>query len=139
MATTYKVTEGATITITNNAETEVLKEAYTGPRVEMTLEEAKDAGYTEFEYALTADGDFITDDGELPENGGANVIVIVRQAVKNTDRFVQFYRTQQKIKLAKGDSVQIPVTKAEEVAFYLAYNGVDGLKAAASSGVVTVA
>lgn len=140
MEKTYKVTDSATITITNNAETEVLESAYTGKRVEMNLSDAKGAGYNEFEYALDADGNFIVDDeADYPAADGSNVVVVVRQAIKNTDRMVQFYRTQQAIKLAVGDSVVIPVKKAEEVAFYLAYDGKNGLSAVASDGVVTTA
>ena len=135
-AKTYKVPEGATITIKNNAETAYAGQAYTGPKTEMTLEDARKANITGYEYALKDNGDFVTVGASKPAADGSNVVVIVRQAIKNTDRFVQFYRTQQKIKLAKGDSVEIPVASAAEVAYYLQFDGVDGLTAKASSGVI---
>lgn len=138
MAKTYKVTDAAKITITNEAEEVVIKGAYTGERVEKDLATAKAEGYTEFEYVLDADGNFVTSDDADPAEDGANVVVIVRQAVLSTDRMVQFYRTQQQLKLAKGDSVEIPVKTAAEVAFYMGYDGLNGLTVEAD-GVVTAA
>lgn len=139
MAKTYKITDDATITIKNVAEAEVLKDAYTGERAELTLADAKKAGYTQFEYALNANGDFVLSDTEkFAKADGSNVVVVVRQAVKNTDRFVQFFRTQQKIKLAVGDSIEIPIKTAAEAAYYLQFND-NGLTATASAGVVTEA
>lgn len=138
MAKTYTVSDTAKITITNEAEEVVIKGAYTGERVEKDLATAKAEGYTEFEYVLDADGNFVTADDADPAEDGANVVVIVRQAVLSTDRMVQFYRTQQKLKLAKGDSVEIPVKTAAEVAFYMGYDGFNGLTVTAD-GVVTEA
>lgn len=147
MAKTYKITEAATVTIKNVAEAEVLENAYTGERKEMLLPAAKAAHYTEFEYVLDADGNFVVaeDKGgklvakdEAPAADGSNVVVIVRQAVKLTDRFVQFYRTQQKIKLAKDDSIEIAIKSAAEAAYYLQYAD-DKDFAVTSTGVVTEA
>lgn len=121
----YKFPEGTTVTITNNAEQVVNKQSYTGPRVEMTVAEAKAAGYTDFQFLLAKDGNFITTNDDAKSDD--NVKVVVRTTTNNTDRYVQFFATQQRFKLAKGDSLQIEIRTAAEAAHYKSLEEIDGL------------
>lgn len=149
MAKTYAITETSAITIKNNAEEGVNVQSFVGERVVMTLANAKVAGYTDFEYMLDADGNYLIEeggkiissvgaDGKPKQVTEANIAVTVRQTKVSTDRFIQFYRTQEKLKLAKGDSVKIPVASMAEAAFYLKYADIDGL-IVDDSGVATEA
>lgn len=121
----YDFSEGAKVKITNNAVAEVNKQAYTGERKEMTVAEAKAAGYTDFKFLVTKDGNFVTtnDDAKTDEN----VLVVVKSSVSHTDRFVQFFATQQRFKLAAGDTLEFTIKTAAEAAHYDSYNNVDGL------------
>lgn len=139
MAKKYVLTDKAAVTITNKAD-QVNVQSYTGERVNMTLAEAKQAGFTDWEFVLDLDGNFVTAaDVAVSENSAPisdeNVVVTVRQAVLNTDRFIQFYRTQQQIKLAAGDSITIPVKSIAEYAFYAGYEKFEDL-AVVSEGVI---
>lgn len=128
MAKIYDFTKPCKITITNvmdpNDPALVNKDSLTGERRIISLAEAKAAGFTDFEYVLDNDGNFVID----PESGASvgtpvvsdDIMVVVRQSVKSTDRYIQFFGTQQKILLASGESITFEATGAGAVAHYMA-------------------
>lgn len=127
MANTIDFTSEKTLVITNVMEEEVNKTALTGVRRLMTLADAEKAKFDEYEYLLDKDGNFTyLENGEVKkiEITGAEIdrdklAVIVRESIKATDRFVQFFRTQQKLLLARGDALKVTVTTAAEYAHYM--------------------
>ena len=128
MARSYDYTSPCKVTITNvidpNSEELVNKQAQTGKRRIMTLAEAKAAKITEFEYLLDKKGNFVVDpvsgaDADpATELNSDDVLVVVRESIKYTDRYIQFYRTQQKMLLAAGDSLVFTTHTAAEAAHY---------------------
>ena len=128
MAKMHDFTKPCKITITNvmdpNDPALVNKDALTGERRVISLAEAKAAGFNDFEYLLDKDGNFVID----PESGASvgtpvvsdDVMVIVRQSVKSTDRYIQFFATQQKILLAAGDSITFESAIPAAIAHYQA-------------------
>ena len=136
MAKLHDFTKPCKVTITNvmdpNDSDLVNKDALTGERRIISLAEAKASGFTDFEYLLDKDGNFVID----PASGASvgtpvdsdNVLVIVRQSVQSTDRLVQFFSSQQKVLLAAGDSITFECAVPAAVAHYLALSEVDGLE-----------
>ena len=134
MANTYDFTNPCKVTITNilvpDAKELVNKDALTGERRIMTLKEAIAAGYKDYEYLLDREGNFVeatsaTDMKPTNVNRSAaintdNVLVIVRQSIKSTDRYIQFFATQQKILLAAGDSITFTTEYPAAAAHYKA-------------------
>lgn len=135
MAKKFDFTAPCKVTITNivnpNNPTLVNKDAQTGKRRVMKLAEAVAAGFKDFEYMLDREGNFVVD----PVSGATadpanpiekdNILVIVRESVKYTDRFIQFFATQQKIKLDAGDSITFTAKCPAALAHYKAL-AVDG-------------
>lgn len=116
------------IKITNVAEEIVLRDTATGTRREMTIADAKADGFRNFKYVLDAAGNFVTSDGSAVTENTDKVMVVVRESVIPTDRAVQFYRTQQKKVLIKGDELTIEYKDEAEKAFYEQYANINGLK-----------
>ncbi len=143
MANTYDFTNPCKVTITNilvpDAKELVNKDALTGERRIMTLKQAIDNGYKDYEYLLDRDGNFVEATGATnmkPTNVDRsaaiktdNILVIVRQSIKSTDRYIQFFATQQKILLAAGDSITFTTEYPAAAAHY---------KALAVEGEITV-
>ena len=135
MAKTITLAPDKTITIKNilAAEGDIITDVPSGKRVVMTLKEAIDGKYKDFQYLLSPNGNFIVEgaDGAKLEVTGKDgdgttatidkeaILVIVRQCIKNTDRYVQFYRTQQQILLHAGDELVITVKTPAEAAYYM--------------------
>lgn len=131
------LTKDVTLTITNVAKDEPNHDAATGVRKLMTLKEATELKFRDFEYLLGKKGNFTyLENGEIKEIADTatevtkdKVAVVVRESIQITDRYVQFYQTQQKILLAKGEAIEIKVTKPAEYAHYMSLNG-DGITVA---------
>lgn len=131
---TIDLTAEITLQITNTAKEEPNHDAATGVRKLMTLKEALELKFRDFEYLLDKSGNFTyLEAGEVKEIADTEtavdkdkIAVIVRESIKSTDRFVQFYRTQQKLLLAKDEVLEIKVAKPAEYAHYMSLNG-DGL------------
>ena len=134
---TIDLTAEITLQITNKAKEEPNHDAATGVRKLMTLKEALELKFRDFEYLLDKKGNFTyLENSEVKEIADTatsvdkdKIAVIVRESIKSTDRFVQFYRTQQKILLAKDEVLEIKVAKPAEYAHYMSLNG-DGLTVA---------
>ena len=140
MATKTDLSKDVILTITNVAKDEANHDAATGVRKLMTLKEAKALKFRDFEYLLDKGGNFTyLENGVVTEIEDTatsittdKVAVVVRESIQITDRYVQFYQTHQKILLAKGDAIEIKVTKPAEYAHYMSLNG-DGITVAVKS------
>lgn len=122
-------------------------QALTGVRQFMTKAEAEAAGYTVWEYLLDNKGNFVVEEeateetvkvAAAAEGDGTtqtpttttpttpvakaidtdNIMVVVRQSVKETDRMIQLYRVQQTILLTAGDSVVLTANTPGAAAHY---------------------
>lgn len=140
MANTIDLTTEKTLVITNVMKEEVNKNAATGVRRLMTLADAVDGKFTDYEYLLDKAGNFTyLENGEVTEITIAGteidkdkIAVIVRESIKATDRYVQFFRTQQKMLLAKDEVLKVKVATAAEYAHYMSLAD-DGLTVTVSA------
>lgn len=138
---TIDMTAEKTLVITNTlkAEGDIFTDAPSGRKVIMTLADALEGKYQDIQYVLDANGNFAYyEDGKVKEievktvSSDATTVnsidktklaVVVKRDVKLNDRFVQFYRTQQQIKLEPADELKVKVTTAAEYAYYMGLNG----------------
>lgn len=131
---TIDMTAEKTLVITNTlaAEGEIYTDAPSGRKVIMTLAEAVEGKYKDIQYLLDAKGNFAYfEDGKVkeieltatPSIDKDKIAVIVKRGIKHTDRFVQFFRTQQQIKLEAAEELKIKVATAAEYAYYMGLNG----------------
>ena len=96
-------------------------------KVEVKYSEIADVACTKFDYIFEADGSFKKDaDGDI--------IVLVHQKFKNTDRKVPAYRTYNSKTLKAGESMEFVTSNKDEIVFYEKFakafgaTTVDGLK-----------
>lgn len=150
MANIIDLTTAKTLVITNVVKSEEVMNSPVGERVILPFGEIKDdiekGKYVDFEYALDVHGNFqkaakitagepqVVIGYKLEDFTGSvtdnEVAVIVRKSIKATDRYIQFYRTQQKILLAQNEAIKISVTNPAEYAHYMSL---------AAEGEITVA
>ena len=133
---TIDMTAEKTLVITNTlkAEGDIFTDAPSGRKVIMTLANALAGKYQDIQYVLDANGNFAYyENGKVKEItinkesleaiDKTKLAVVVKREVKLNDRFVQFYKTQQQIKLEPADELKVKVTTAAEYAYYMGLNG----------------
>ncbi len=133
MANIVDLTKAKKITIENVVKSDETMNSAVGERVLTSYSEIKgdiEKGvYVDFEYALDKDGNFqyyaantgltAIDTSAAPIETD-KIAVIVRKSIKATDRYIQFYRTQQKILLAQNEQLILKVDKPDAYAHYMA-------------------
>lgn len=92
------------------------------------IEETEDATSTDATTSETGSSDTTTTESDSADTQTAattakaidsdNILVVVRQSVKNTDRMIQLYRTQQSILLPAGDELILKAQYSGAAAYY---------------------
>ena len=80
-------------------------------KVEVKYDDIKDKPCVKFEYLFDAEGNFKKDDD-------GDIVVLVAQKFKNTDRKVPAYRTFNGKVLLPGESVSFVTSNKDEIVFY---------------------
>ena len=143
------LTKAKKITIENVVKSDEIMNSAVGERVLTSYSEIKEdierGVYVDFEYALDKYGNFQyysangglkaidTNTDVTPNQNGDpegssgkrhikadEIAVIVRKSIKATDRYIQFYRTQQKILLAQNEKLILKVDRPDAYAHYMA-------------------